>query len=1101
MRHHLDSYAHFIRTMIPEIITETPPFKYETEDYVFTFSFENFYMHKPTVVEHDGSVTEITPNECRLRNLLYGAASFAQVRKRFETKLTRQVVETTEIVPCGHIPVMVKSVQCALHNATEQELYAANECIYDQGGYFIVSGTERILVGMERMAANQVYVFSNKDPDDMSSEISSIDEHARKSPSRFSVHLSISSTLGRKTLKAVFTNYFKSEFPIGTLFKALGEFGDVKELILKHHLFKKVTGIKRRELEQIVDGIAEESFHMADRDKVLEYLNKIVSTVGSTEDKKENYIDAVLQKEFLPHVGIDEVSYPKKVEFLTYMIQRLLLTYYEQRDCDDHDHCKNKRTDESGILLGNIFKQAWAKMNRELHTLIRRKLGSGNALNNINISQLINGPSLTKDLSYVISTGNWAVIRNSRMKTGVSQVLNRFNFQSALSHSRRIINPMPKNSILSKPRQLHNTSWGTQCPAETPEGHAVGLVKNKALSAYTTIPFNDAIVIEMLMQHGFDGSPDDGWIVMVNGKIIGWSEDDEPYQYLRGLKMDAILPFDMGVYRDDQNKEIQVFTDAGRSCRPLFVVRENKISVTKKHVDDLGTGKITWDDLLKQGIVEMVDVGEQEMLMVCVDSRKLGKDGHTYTHCEISPALLIGVCASIIPFANHDPLARITYQSSMSKQSASIPGTNYQQRMDTMTHVLHYPQKPLCKTKPMGPMHYNDLPAGQNSVLFITTYGGGNQEDAIILSKGSVDRGMFSSSFYRTYKDSETKSSECEERFAVPPKETGTDKLGPNGIVEKGTYVTEGDVLIGKVSNAVGLDGKPVRPRCVKMKHGEHGVVDNVFMSQNPDGSMLCKVRIRQTRRPQVGDKFAAVHSQKGVVGQVINQEDLPFTGDGITPDIIINPHSQPSRMTVGHMIEILHGKNSAVTGKVTDATIFDDRAVEEMGGELGKLGYSRQGWETVYNGKTGEQMEALVYVGVCYYQRLKHMVQDKIHARGSRGPITTLTHQPADGRARSGGLRCGEMERDCLISLGASAVIQQRLFNLSDNYKTFVCEDCGLFAIGNTSTNVYVCKACRSKNVCWIRIPYATKLIFAELYSVGVAPRIMVDKSLDTIE
>lgn len=1096
VRHHLDSYAHFIQTIIPDTISETPGFNHETEDYKFAFQFENVYLHKPSVVENDGTITELYPNECRLRNLLYGSPFFAQVRKRLYSKLTKQTTETVQNVFCGMIPTMVRSIQCRLYQATTEELYAAKECIYDQGGYFIVGGTERILMGMEKMAVNQVYVFPNKsDPDDIYAEISSLEEKARKAPSPFHIHLTVSSNLGKKTARASFSAYFKSEFPVGILLKALGKTEYIKKDIISNHRFRNVKGKNWRELETLVDSIEEESYFVSTQEAAFEYLSSIATTNGSTEAKSKAYVNAVLQKEFLPHVGIDEKSYKKKERFLIYMIQRLLLTYYKQRDYDDHDNCKNKRTDESGVLLGFIFKQVWNKVTRELHILVKRKLENGNALADIDIGQLLNNLSLTKDMTYVISTGNWTVIRSSKNKTGVSQVLNRFNLPSAISHSRRNINPMPKNSVMNKPRQLHNTSWGNQCPFETPEGHAIGLVKNKALSSTVTVGFSDIITTELMHKKGLSDSPSEDtiWTVFCNGKIVGYDKDDSMYHYIRGLKMTGALPADMGVYRDLPNFEVQVFTDSGRSCRPLFIVTNNTIGLTKKHIEEMATGEKNWDDLITEGVVEMVDVGEQENLLVCVDPAKLKSSQKRYTHCELSPSLLIGVCASVIPYANSDPSARITYQSSMTKQSLSVTGTNMQHRMDTMAHAMHYPQKTLCPTKTMPFLRSNDLPAGANAVVFVTTYGGWNQEDSIIMSKAAIDRGMFRSTFYRSYKDSEKKTVGSEEIFAVPPNETGTDKLQPDGIVAVGTYVEEDDMIIGKVSNAIGLDGQPIKPRYVRVRHGEHGIVDAVMVSNNPDGTKSVKVRVRQERVPQVGDKFAATHSQKGVLGAIMRQEDLPYTSEGITPDIIINPHSQPSRMTIGHMKEIRSGKFAALSGQTQDSTIFERHDMEKIGEGLKELGYERQGWEVVYNGTTGEMMQALIYVGVCYYQRLKHMVDDKIHARGSRGPVTSLTHQPSDGKARDGGLRIGEMERDCLISLGASYTLTDRLMNLSDKFECPLCEECGLIAIHNSAEKIAVCKACKSKKIVVVHMPYATKLLIHNLYSVGIAPRIKV--------
>jgi DNA-directed RNA polymerase II subunit RPB2 len=1132
VRHHIDSFAYFIQHIIPETVQETVPAEYESDKYKISYKFLNIYLHKPGLIEHDGKASEIYPNDARLRGITYSSPLFITVEKTFTKKLTGEVINSVENVFFGLIPTMVKSVQCRLYKASQELLVQANDCIYDQGGYFIVNGTEKVLMGMERMCTNQAYVYYNKhEPDNISANISSIEERSKKSPSSFCIHLVPSSYMGKKSLRAS-CNYFKKEFPVGILFKALGLVDSLKYIILKRNLFKNVIGLQRRELENLIDSIEEESYHITTKEKAFSYLTKISSTqisseksiLGTEEDssdeedssgeeeeeeekeekkekreytKAEIYIHAVLQKEFLPHIGVDKSSYKKKIDFMVYMIQKLLLVYYGQREFDDHDHARNKRTDESGILIGNIFKQAWGKVTKELGMMIKKKIDSGSLFENITISQLVNNNSLTKDLNYSCATGNWSVTRNSKVKTGVSQVMNRFNFQSTLSHCRRNINPMPKNSVLSKPRQLHSSIWGTTCLAETPEGGSIGLVKNKALSVHISIAFSDVFVSELLDKAGlldvYDDEAENLFIIFLNGKPHGWSITDDVYKYIRSLKLNGTLPMDIGIYCNYSTFEISIYTDSGRSARPLFVVTDSKIGLTRDYLLQMDKKVKSWYDLISDGIIEMVDSGEQENLLVCINMDDLGNDGINYSHCEISDSLIMGVCVSIIPYANSDPSARIVYQSSMTKQALSVPGTNYLQRMDTMAHILNYPQKPLCQTMAMDAMKFNEMPAGQNAVIAITTNYGHNQEDALIMNKSSVDKGMFRSTYYRTYKDSESRSVGAEEQFGKPddPK---AYKLNKDGIAPVGTWVVDGDIIVGKVSSSIGSDGKPLKPRSLCVKHGEKGFIDRIVISTNPDGTRTIKIRTRQERIPEVGDKFAAVHSQKGVIGALKSPEDLPFTREGIIPDIIINPHSQPSRMTLGHMKEIRSGKYAALKGKFPDATIFSRKSIDYMGDELKKLGYEKMGWETMTDGITGEPMQALIYTGICYYQRLKHMVQDKIHARSSRGPIATLTHQPNEGRSREGGLRVGEMERDTMISLGCSYIIQERLMNLSDRYKTTVCDDCGLLCIGNPDKKIWICKACKGKKVSWVTMPFATKLLIEELYAVGIAPRLKLE-------
>jgi DNA-directed RNA polymerase II subunit RPB2 len=1128
--HHLASYAHFVQTIIPEIITETPPFDYENDMYRFSYSFRNIYLHKPVIAEHDGTGREITPIEARQRDLTYSAPLFIQVTKRFNHKLTEETIENQENFFCGCIPVMVRSIQCRLYCATEDKVIKAGECTYDEGGYFIVKGCEKVLIGMERMATDQVYVFPNKhDPQDLYAEISSLEEKSKKAPSQFYIHILPSNTLGKRSLRG-YLNYFKKEFPLGILFKALGLTSGIKDLIYKDFLFEGLRPIDKKALEDLIDGIEEESHHIQTTSEAMMALAKIATTPISTPDKKILFITAVLEKEFLPRTGIDIHTFPSKVRFLAYMTQKLLQVVFGLRPHDDHDHERNKRSDESGILLATIFRQSWNKVNRELQLSIRKKLDSGAVLKEILLGQLVNNTSLTKDLTYSLSTGNWSAIRNSHMKTGVSQVLNRFSHQAVLSHLRRNMNPMPKNSALSKPRQVHCSSWGFMCNFETPEGSSIGLIKNKGLLCSVTVGFSDIFISEIIhpkLQSQL--SSENSWTILLNGKIQGFDRDDDIYHQIHKLKIRGMLPCFTGIYSNRKYREIYIWTDSGRKCRPLFIIRNRlyealeevglsrsiyktisgfveepylEVAMTEAWLKDLESGKKTWNDALREGLIEWIDAAEQENLLICVRPEDLNRDGLPYTHAELSDAFIIGACSSIIPYANSDPAARITYQSSMSKQAASCPATNSKQRFDTMSHELWYPQKPICQTAAMDPMHFNELPGGQNCVVALITSGGANMEDAVILNQSSVDRGMFRETFYRTYKETESRITGQEEYFGKPPNEPAAHKLGPDGLVRVGVRVDEEDILIGKISHASDSDGRPLKPSQCYMKHGERGIVDQVLLTQNPDGSHTAKVVIRQDRVIEIGDKLAAVHSQKGVVGLIKAAVDMPFTAQGIIPDILINPHCIPTRMTIGHLKEIRAAKYGSASGTLQDATIFsatgkrNDEVQKDIAKGLHDLGYQEEGWEVVYDGITGNMMNARIFVGVCFYQRLKHMVQDKIHARQTRGPIESFSHQPSAGRAREGGLRIGEMERDCMISLGAAFNIQQRLRDLSDKYKLPVClyKNCGLIAIANPEKKIWICRACGRKKIGYVWVPYAAKLLIQQLMATNLALRIETD-------
>ena len=597
--------------------------------------------------------------------------------------------------------------------------------------------------------------------------------------------------------------------------------------------------------------------------------------------------------------------------------------------------------------------------------------------------------------------------------------------------------------------------------------------------------------------------------VFVDGNIIGYCNSaSEMVNTFREKRRTGEISTEVNITYFSKDKtemeEVHANCDEGRVRRPLVIVDDGIPKLQPNHLEKIGLGEWGWEDLVKNGLIEYLDAEEEENAYVAVSLKNVTPQ---HTHAEIASYTILGICASTIPFPEHNQSPRNSYQAAMAKQALGVYGTNFHHRVDSRSHILHYPQVPLVETELMEIMGYKQRPTGQNCVVAVLSFEGYNMEDALVFNKASIERGLARSTFYRIYE------AECrqylgglKDKFKVPEPGTRGYRgeqyyrlLEPDGVISLESAVVGGDVLIGRISPPRFLEeykefevkGPSMRDTSTDMRPSETGTVDGIFVTESGEGSKLVKVRVRDQRVPELGDKFASRHGQKGVIGLIVPQENMPFTDEGIVPDIVINPHAIPSRMTIGQFIESLSGKVAAARGKPLDGTPFSNEGPERIRKDLVKLGFSHTGSEVFYNGATGEKFVAEIFVGIVYYQKLHHMVADKIHAR-ARGQVQMLTRQPTEGRARGGGLRFGEMERDCLIGHGAAMLLRDRLLEESDKYTLYICENCGQISYFDMKQRKYVCKICDEKaKISPVIVSYAFKLLLQELQSLCITPKL----------
>jgi DNA-directed RNA polymerase II subunit RPB2 len=1211
VRHQIESYNDFVNNQIQRTIDMFNPVLIASEQDMcrrtkknkleLHVTFDKFNLYRPQIHENNGATKIMFPHDARSRNFTYASTMTIDINIRYVVRSGENLENAQTFyksipkVHIGKLPIMLKSSICVLSQYTHINNNVSGECKHDAGGYFIINGSEKTVLGQERAAENRVYCFNtskNNNKWSWTAEIKSVPDFKCISPKQINVMVANKNN-GFGCPIYVQIPRIKQPIALFVVFRALGVMSD-KE-ICKHIVLDIDDETTKPILDSLQASIIDANTVMTQEDALKIITSNVMYTPMNMDKeagaaKKRTFTQDVLGNDLFPHCH----NSIQKIYFLGYMVNRVLRCSLDMAKQDDRDSYVNKRVDLTGALLNNLFRNYFNKLVKDMSKQIIKEINTGSwrstddhmsIVNKTNIYKIIKSTTIENGIKRALSTGDFGIKNVNSNKVGVAQVLNRLTYVSSLSHLRRINTPVDKSGKLIAPRKLHNTTWGFLCVAETPEGGSVGVVKNISYMTHLTIPSSSESLhqhVEPFISRMDNLTPKDMFVnikVFVNGAWLGnTSSPIELYNAFKDKKSKGIINIYTSVVFDIKNKEIRICNDAGRITRPVLRVKNNKVFITDKIINELNAENLTWDDLLtdtkiNEAVIEYIDPEEQNFSMIAMKPADLVKKENTnfiykFTHCEIHPSTIFGILASCIPFPEHNQSPRNTYQCldinetvlmsngmrvpiknvkigdevmtyhpttfevsktkvvnhfiqenmhqvykittisgreiiatedhkfstnngwkmvkdmidnpelkvgvfdvtfdvwaiefisiksiipvsnrlvsdievesenhsfiagngfassncAMGKQAMGMYVTNYQNRMDKTAYVLTYPSRPLVDTRVMGMIKLDQIPSGSAVIVAIMTYSGYNQEDSILVNKGSIDRGLFNATIYHTEKDEDKKINGDEEIRCKPdPSKTkgmkfgNYDKVNNKGLVPENTFIENRDIIIAKVVPI--KENRNDHTKLIKYEdHSkihrttEESYIDKNFIDRNGDGYCIAKVRIRTSRKPVIGDKLSSRHGQKGTVGNIIPESDMPFTVNGMRPDIIINPHAIPSRMTIGQLKETLLGKVLVQLGLFGDGTSFGELAVDDIRKELLKVGYEAHGNEILYNGMTGEQIESHIFIGPAFYQRLKHMVNDKQHSR-SIGPMVNLTRQPAEGRSRDGGLRFGEMERDC---------------------------------------------------------------------------------------
>ena len=1106
---------------------------------------DNIFLSSPTEYV-DGKSTYMYPNVARLKEYTYASCVYANIGVIFKDNSKDEItIKNFSKVNIGLMPIMVKSKLCILNGLDDNRLNELGECPYDKGGYFIIKGKEKIVLSQEKKIRNILYINSQKDDiTPLQSVITSVSKEGFQSSRTNAIALNreivkfepINNDLSEKEKYHVFRITvrilgFDIVVPLFILFRALGLESD-RDILSTIIYDSDPKDLKNYMMDFLMASI---------KDSQPVYSRKTAMKLLALNTKGKEIINVIdiLTNNFMPNYNSED----EKSQMLGYSVRKLLLTRFGIIKETDRDSYSFKRIDTAGSLLLELYRELFGIFQRNVSLKIDndfkfhfKDFGNDirNLVNDDNIHKVFN----QKYMDVIVKSFGSVFGTKLSGRQGIVQDLNRNAMLGTLSHTRRISNPLPAGSKSLGPRKLHNSQWGFVCPTESPDGGNVGIINHLSISCKISFNVSEDNIYLALIDNGLIALNDTTKYelhtfskVFLNGKWIGLHKDPEfLYKIMRLLKCNSLIHIYTGIRWDTILNEIYVFCDNGRLLRPVFLLKRMGSLITNPLLEGDYDKMNTWDHLIKgehmyrldskmdvydetyyrdefldiklkhpnyleylienQCMIEYVDPLESEGIFIGKSIHSIDKE---YSHCEIHPSLMLSAVAVNIPFPDHSQYPRNVFSCQQTKQAVGLYSSAFNTRFDTFSHILNYPQKPIVTTRYKKYTDVDKLPYGINAIVAIASYTGYNQEDSLMLNKTSIERGMFNSLYYRSYSDDESEEGGKRVYFGNPDNFNDIkksdminfDKLDKHGFAKEGSNVTHDDAIISKINE--NFNGERVyynvSGKCVKFSTS--GIVDKVVVSKNTDNLRSAKVRIRKNKIPTVGDKYASRPGQKGMCGLVLEQEEMPFTKDGIVPDMIINPHALPSRMTINQLLECVLGKSAALGGFLGDATAFQNNDIHDYANLMEKYGYEEWSNEVLYSGISGEQLKTSIFIGPTYYQRLKIMVADKMHSRGE-GPLQSLTRQPAAGRSNNGGLRIGEMERDSILAHGLSEFLRESMMERSDKYEVNIDRKSGLISKGQTVDDDKV------------QMPYAMKMLLQEIQSMSIAPRLITDKNIE---